>query len=226
MGATGTTGTIYRMPMWDVTTPAFVSGTSYAYGTEDDLSHFMSVRRGILDRHAEDTLQFGGDEPTDGLLDAWEDWKAGDKSVTVNVAYKELPFLEPVEVLGDAVRIDEGHHEETYLNTYGCPYNVQADGISWEVIVVGCGDGRFLRVVKAQVTGMSLDGALGDGRRMLVSSSWGEPGTLDIQDEGEVSTTVFLAESAYGDKEAALASLSGEPRLSLSPVMEQVVADG
>lgn len=200
--------TYYRIPIWDVTLPSFASGQSYAYGTKGDIRRFMEERRRML-----------GSSSGDGLLDAYERWDGGENP-DVNVAYQEVPFATAVTEIVSCSHLDEGGHDETYENTYGFPYHVHADAVSYDVLLIrqGC---SILRLIKADVKGMSI----GDGESMRhVSSYWGEPGILAVHDRGNLSSTMFLVESSYDDEDGERHAIGDG--ISLAPIMNQVVADG
>lgn len=208
---TGNEQTIWRVPIWDVTLPSFASGLSYVYGTESDLKSFMSARRQALDTHVHDQW-----------LDAYEHWLVGEEA-TVSVAFSEHPFAEEVSSPIAIVRVSEARHEETYQNTYGFPYEVHSDRTVYDIMLVEEGN-QCLRLIKVLVTGMTL--ATDDGPARPVSSCWGEPGIICLHDDGKLSTTMFLPEHAYDDADSALVSTMSRPSLSLSPVVDHIVADG
>lgn len=213
---TGTASTLYRIPIWDVTLPSFTSGTSYAYGTEGDVSRFMSVRRRAL------AEMIAGDSEDDELLCAYRKWVGGENPV-VHVAYHEQPFAEIVEPPLSTLRIVSKRHDEMYTNAYGCPYDLHAETVSYDVMLVRTGNG-CLRLVKADVSGMTIGSDFGG--RHAVDSAWGEAGILDLRGDGSLSTTMFLVEHAYDDVDSALAATLRRPSLSLAPVMNHIVADG
>lgn len=212
---------IYKVPVWDVTLPSFVSGQAAVYGSASDVAAFMDRRREVEGR------SYAGEESVreDELLRAYVEWSPQDMSSVpqVNVAYAQVPFVTECESLADMRRIDVSGHDETYENTWGFPYGVHVEGGEACVLLIRDGD-RLVIVARYDVSGMTIDSDIG-GRR-LVSSSWGEPGVVRIEDEGRLSTTMFLPVSAYGDAEEARAVFDAIDDVSMAPLMGQIVADG
>ena len=84
----------YCLHLDDYSTPAFISyGKSY-YGTMEDLKAFIDT----LDEAKETHERF------EKLISAFRSYEAGNTAVKHNVAFQEIPLLEPVKLLGTATK--------------------------------------------------------------------------------------------------------------------------
>lgn len=208
---------VYKVPIWDPSLPAFASGAAYVYGMLDDMARFIDVRR----RHA-----CAHDEMGDGLVDAYDAWVAsGMEDVPIiSVAYGEFPLVSECRIVDGPVTVSVSDYDETYMNIWGFPYEVHIDSATHEMMIVEDGDCLVL-VQRTDAKGMTFDSE-GAGS-IPVSSSWGEPGIVEFgEDDGTLSTTMFLVNSLYYGEDDAVDALRRDEPPSVAALMGQIVADG
>ena len=212
-GPTEPRGTVYRMPIWDPSLPAFASGVAYVYGTGDDIRNFIGVRQSM--HH----------DKGDNVVDAYEAWCASkfDEIPVISIAYKDRPFVSECPVIGGVTRGVIRDYDETYVNIWGFPYEVHIDDGTYARMLLQ-DEGKYVIIEKASVRGMTLDAPVSG--RMPVSSSWGELGIVDIEAAGILKTTMFLVAGTYDDESVALDALNRDVPLSIEALMNQIVADG
>ena len=200
------------IPIWEPRTPAFASIPALAAGMPRDVDRFVALRREALEGPA------GGDPDGDALVEAWRRWRGGERDIKVSVAYGDLPFARPFEVIGTR-HVDLEGDSFDWRSVWGRRYRIEAEGISCDVAWGAWDGGMALRATRSSVRRLLVDGR-------DVAACWGEPGILDIGGAGAVSTTLWLVDRAYPAPGEALAEMCGEVDLRLSHVIGHVVADG
>ena len=156
----------YCLHLDDYSTPAFISYGKAYYGTMEDLKAFMDA----LDKAEETHERF------EKLIGAFRAYEAGNTAVKHNVAFQEIPLLEPVKLLGTAtLRLDNYHWE--HLNTWKWPYKMRCDVVDtthyWFSL-----DGIYCRAVKARFENLQYDG-IGSKWSPLDSCFWGFPKMIE-----------------------------------------------
>ena len=152
----------YCLHLDDYSAPSFTSFGKAYYGTMADLQEFI----GALDRHEQYHERYAA------LIGAFREYEAGNHEVKHNVAYQEIPLLEPVRLLGIAtLRLDNYRWE--HLNTWRWPYNMKCDVVDtthyWFSL-----DGVYCRAVKAKFENLQYDG-IGGGGYPVEERFWGFP---------------------------------------------------
>ena len=110
------------------------------------------------------------------LIAAFRAYEAGNTAVKHNVAFQEIPLLEPVKLLGTAtLRLDNYHWG--HLNTWKWPYKMRCDVVDtthyWFSL-----DGIYCRAVKARFENLQYDG-IGSKWSPLDSCFWGFPKMIE-----------------------------------------------
>ena len=83
----------YRLCLADYSLPGFISGGKYYFGTLEMISAFITTIKNN-DRHAESFRE---------LITAFEKYMSGDKDISYRVNHQDIPFLVPVELLGEKI---------------------------------------------------------------------------------------------------------------------------
>jgi len=156
----------YCLHLDDYSAAAFTSFGKAYYGTMAEIKAFIEA--------------LSGDETTrerfEKLIGAFRDYEAGNTAVTHNVAYQEIPLLEPVKLLGTAtLRLDNYRWE--HLNTWRWPYKMRCDVVDTTHFWFSL-DGIYCRAVKARFENLQYDG-IGSKWSPLDSCFWGFPKMIE-----------------------------------------------
>lgn len=103
----------YRLTLDDYATPSFVSFTKDYFGTLSDIESFICAMKDGKHDHTYKQLS--------SALDAY---KNGENNVAHTVAYNEVPFLVPVNLL-EAVSYTMPSTEWKHINVWKCPYKMR-----------------------------------------------------------------------------------------------------
>ena len=159
----------YCLHLDDYSAAAFTSFGKAYYGTMADIKAFIDALGGDPERS----------ENYAKLIAAFREYEAGNTAVKHNVAYQEIPLLEPVKLLGKAtLRLDNYRWE--HLNTWRWPYNMKCDVVDtthyWFAL-----DGIYCRAVKARFENLRYED-IGGGWTAIEDRFWGFP--MMIMSEG------------------------------------------
>lgn len=159
----------YSLHLDDYSAAAFTSFGKAYYGTVSEIKAFIDA----MDKDPERSETYAE------LIGAFREYEAGNIVVKHNVAYQEIPLLEPVNLLGMAtLRLDNYRWE--HLNTWQWPYNMKCDVVDtthyWFAL-----DGIYCRAVKARFENLRYED-IGDGWTAIEDRFWGFP--MMIMPEG------------------------------------------
>ena len=152
----------YCLHLDDYSAAAFTSFGKAYYGTMAEIKAFIEALDSDPEYH----------EAYSQLVSAFREYEAGNTAVKHNVAYQEIPLLEPVKLLGKAaLRLDNYRWE--HLNTWRWPYNMKCDMVDtthyWFAL-----DGVYFRAVKARFKNLRYKD-IGDGWTAIDDRFWGFP---------------------------------------------------
>lgn len=111
----------YILRLWNPALPGYISGDKIYVGTEGD------IRAAVLAMQKDN-----GYADTQKAVTAF---LTGDYTATHNIAYKEIPALEPVHFISD-FKCSLGVTQWEHINTWGCPYNIRWESALVSQIVV------------------------------------------------------------------------------------------
>ena len=152
----------YCLHLDDYSAAAFTSFGKAYYGTMAEIKAFIEALDSDSEYH----------ETYSKLISAFREYEAGNTAVKHNVAYQEIPLLEPVKLLGTAaLRLDNYRWE--HLNTWRWPYNMKCDVVDtthyWFAL-----DGIYCRTVKARFNNLRYED-IGGGWTAIEDRFWGFP---------------------------------------------------
>lgn len=179
----------YCLHLDDYSAPAFTSFGKAYYGTMADMRSFINA----LDSDPERSKTY------EKLIGAFREYEAGNTSVKHNVAYQEIPLLEPVTLLGKAaLRLDNYRWE--HLNTWRWPYNMRCDVVETTHLWLSI-DGVYCRAVLAKFENLQYEG-IGGGWDRLDDGYWGFP-TMIVPDGRYVYNRLAVEEKRFKRKKDA-----------------------
>lgn len=161
----------YKLLLDDYSTPSFVSFPKYYFGTLKQLEEFftaMKQSKTIAERHSQ-------------IIEVFDRYINGEVNITHNVAYDEVPFLTPAEILGIKQSAVTGYSWE-HLNTWDCIYKMKCDKAESTHIWVSC-NGRYFRCIQTRFINLKRKRLKGD--YVLVERFWGYPKLIELIELGD-----------------------------------------
>ena len=155
----------YRLILDDYSAASFTSFNKHYFGTWEEIEALLNELE--ENKHSEDSHK--------SLLTAFLAYEAGQADVTHNVAFQEVPFLVPVQLL-HSEKVELENHAWEHLNTWHCPYNMRCDKVVSEHLWFEC-EGEWIRAVKAEFTFLRYQGPIGQWK-LVGDMLWGFPGML------------------------------------------------
>lgn len=185
----------YCLHLDDYSMPAFTSFGKAYYGTMADMEAFIAA----LDGHEKYHDRYAA------LIGAFREYEAGNHAVKHNVAYQDVPLLEPVKLLGTAkLRLDNYRWE--HLNTWKWPYNMKCDVVETTHYWLSL-DGVYCRAVKARFENLQYED-IGGGWHSLDDGFWGFP--MIIKRDGRyLYNSLIEEEKRFKRKKDALEDRAG-----------------
>ena len=204
----------YVLHLWDSGTPAFVSCDKMYIGTEAE------IRTAIEAMKKSDT----GSRET---IDAVERYLSGDKTATHNIAYNEIPILEPcIRIASSTLTL--GEYSWEHINVWGFPYIMKCDSAEVKQIIIKY-KRKYYRCVRAWFKNLCFESVI--KKRTLLGDFYLGPAYLfdvkDKTDEGRtMNNLLYVAEEVYAKLEDAEDKLLSEEHLVFKGFCDDIFADG
>ena len=154
----------YRLTLDDYATPSFVSFTKDYFGTLSDIESFICALKD--DKHAQTYKQ---------LSSALDAYKNGENNVAHTVAYNEVPFLVPVNLL-EAVSYTMQSTEWEHLNVWKCLYKMRFQSAEIQQFWFESDD-KYVRAMKAKITDLKYEEY--NGNWIDIGKPWGFPHIIE-----------------------------------------------
>ena len=184
----------YAISLWDYSLPAICSGSSYYYGTMDEITRFIKTLSAKEKRSFEYTIA------------AFEQYKQGVIDVTHNVAYAPMRLITPVKLIRERSQSFSAC-EWTYLNTYGAPYYLKCDGGNCVQLLVKR-DKKYYSCIRFYLENLQYSSDYDrDSWRTLDGGFWGHPCIIDVDRDREskfvVHSNLFAEDKVFNSIKAA-----------------------
>ena len=203
----------YCLTLDDCALPSFISGGKPYYGTFAEIAAFMDALK------SDDRRQ----DVENGLIEAFEAFKAGNEDATHSVAYNETKLLEPVELLGRREYALEGY-VWTHMNVWDCPYDMRCDKAEIEQAWFRADDAA-IRCVRARFVNLQCKGVRNVWRPITDGMLWGYPHVLVY--DGPVFRSRFFVAEAREDTTNVSNQISNLPQIpDLSGICDDIFGDG
>ena len=175
----------YILNLWDYGTPAFVSCDKMYVGTEAEIRAAIEAMK-KSPKGIEETVA------------AAERYLAGDKTATHNIAYNEIPVLEPCTRIASS-SLSLGAYSWEHTNVWGFPYFMKCDSAEIKQIIIKY-KRKYYRCVRAWFKNLRYESV--SGKWTLMGDFYLGPAYLfDVKDEpGEgrtMNNLLYVAEEVY-----------------------------
>ena len=195
----------YILNLWDYGTPAFVSCDKMYVGTEAEIRVAIEAMKQSPKGSAE-------------TVAATERYLAGDKTATHNIAYNQIPVLEPCSRIASST-LSLGSYAWEHTNVWGFPYMMKCDSAEIKQIIIQY-KRKYYRCVRAWFKNLCYESV--SGKWTLLGDFYLGPAYLfDVKDDsGEGRTMNNLLYVAEEDK------LLSEEHLVFKGFCDDIFADG
>ena len=203
----------YILRLWDFGTPAYCSYDKMYIGTEAE------IRTAIKAMKKEDK----------GLetVGAVERYLSGDKTSTHNIAYHNIPALEPCSLVASS-SLSLGEYSWEHTNVWGFPYMMKCDSADIRQIIVKY-KAKYYRCVRAWFNNLCYESV--SGRWPLMGNFYLGPAYLFdvIKKPGEpriMNNLLYVVEEEYDDLHKAEDKILSEEHLNFKGFCDDIFADG
>ena len=205
----------YRLLLDDYSAASFTSFDKNYFGTLEQINEFFESMK------ADEKLA----ERQKYILSIYDQYLAGNKKITHNVAYREVPFLVPAKVIGTQ-KSELTDYSWDHLNTWHWTYKMKCGIVVCDHIWFSC-QGRYSRCIQATFTDLQYDGLLGK-YEPLGDVFWGYPGQI-VASNGNIRNRLYVEEKVFKNKAEALndrINFIHSPDPDFSRVLEDIFGDG
>ncbi len=201
----------YCLTLDNYSAPSFCSFDKYYFGSIHmigSLVNTIEADKRTADNHSQ-------------LIQAFKEYCNGNTEVTHNVAYREIPLLEPISVY-TSIKIKTGSNKIKHRNIWDCIYYIRWEQVESEHIWIKYKD-RYFRCIKASFTKLQYsDLDTEDTYRNFIYTS-GFPGIVDVSSK-PVFSRLFVVEKFFKNKEEMLCDIE-KFRKTPEPVYTQIFND-
>jgi hypothetical protein len=158
---------------------------------------------------------------------ATERYLAGDKTATHNIAYNEIPVLEPCRRIASST-LSLGSYAWEHTNVWGFPYMMKCDSAEIKQIIIQY-KRKYYRCVRAWFKNLCYESV--SGKWTLLGDFYLGPAYLfDVKDDpGEgrtMNNLLYVAEEIYAKLEDAEDKMLSEEYLIFKGFCDDIFADG
>lgn len=205
---------MYKLCLDDYSAASFTSFDKEYFGTINMIENFINAIK--------------NDEKNSGryddLISTFNKYKNGEKDITHNVAYREVPFLSKVKVLGSSNSFLTNYKWD-HLNTWGCPYTMKCKEAKSEHIWLSY-QRKYVRCIKTEFTKLQYENIKDEytSPGML----WGFPHQIEIENDITYNR-LYVVEKTFKNKKEALddmASFKEKPDPVFAEVLNDIFGDG
>lgn len=208
-------GRYFRLELDDYSTPSFISGGKFYFGTLEDMDRLFSAIRN--DERKAEHKQY--------ILSVYDQFLSGEKKITHTVAFNEVPFLVPAKILGEDHSILTDYSWE-HINTWDCPYTMKCDKAESTHLWISC-RGQYYRCIRTKFSKLQYDSI--DGTFMKHSGhTLGYPHQIEY-DDPYTYNRLFVIEKSFKNKARALndrINFMHAPDPVFNFVLEDLFGDG
>lgn len=204
----------YILNLWDYGTPAFVSCDKMYVGTEAEIRTAIEAMK-RSPKGSEETIA------------AVERYLAGDKTATHNIAYNEIPVLEPCTRIASS-SLNLGSYAWEHTNVWGFPYKMKCDKAEIKQIIIKY-KRKYYRCVRAWFQNLCYESV--SGKWTLMGDFYLGPAYLfDVKDDPDkvrtMNNLLYVAEEVYAKLEDTEDKLLSEEHLVFKGFCDDIFADG
>ena len=201
----------YCLTLDDYSVPAFCSFGKDYFGDLEQIALLINYLESD-ERHAENQAQ---------LIQAFKEYCRGNKEVTHNVAYKEMPLLEPVCVYAQADSISDFSKYE-HLNAWDCIYYMRFEKAESSHIWLRHKN-RYVRCIKTKFYNLEYADIDADEEYKPIRYCMGFPLQI-VLEKDTVSNTLYVTEKIFDNEKELLQDIENF-RNAPDPVYTEIFND-
>lgn len=157
----------YCLNLDDYSAASFTSFGKAYYGTLPQIRAFITAIEEDEERH----------KHFKKLIDAFHEYEAGNTEVKHNVAYQEIPLLEPVRFVAEMPQRYDSYQWE-HLNTWRWPYYMRCSCVETKHIWIKA-NGYYTRCILARFENLAYTG-FKDQWSAIGGAFWGFPHIIEV----------------------------------------------
>lgn len=201
----------YCLSLDDFSAPSFCSFDKYYFG---NISMVASLIYSLEtdERFTENFSQ---------LISAFKEYCNGNTKITHNVAYREIPLLEPVYIY-EKIKIKDNLNKIEHLNTWDCTYYMRWKEVESEHIWLRY-ENCYIRCIKATFTNLEYASSDIEDRYRKIEFSAGFPKMINFYNE-TVSNKLYVAEKYFENEDEMLCDIK-KFKKSPNPIYTEIFND-
>ena len=199
---------MYKLSLDDYSAASFTSFDKDYFGTINMIQDF------ILSIQNDEKIS----EDYKSLINTFDEYKQN-KNITHSIAYKEVPFLIPVDTIATMTSSFENHKWE-HINTWGYPYNMKADEIHSIHMWLSYNE-TFVRCIKATFHNLTYEHL--NGTYSPPGMLWGFPHQIETKNN-ETYNQLFVIEKTFNNKNDAIKDFH-DFRTNQDIILTQIIND-
>lgn len=205
----------YHLLLDDYSAASFTSFDKDYFGTLEQINEFFESIKS--DKQMAKHQEY--------ILSIYEQYLAGNKTVTHKVAYRDVPFLVPAKVIG-VQKSKLTDYSWEHLNTWHWTYEMKFDIVESEHIWFSC-YGKYSRCIQANFTNLQYKGIF-DNYEPMDGMIWGYPCQITGKN-GNLRNRLYVVEKWFKAKEEAMndqIQFEQSPDPDFSRVLDDIFGDG
>jgi len=203
----------YILNLWDYGTPAYCSYSKMYIGTEAEIRTAIEAMK-KEDKNSETVV-------------AVERYLSGDKTSTHNIAYHEIPALEPCSLVASS-SLSLGEYSWEHINVWGFPYIMKCDSAEVKQIIIKY-KRRYYRCVRAWFNNLCYESV--SGRWSPMGNFYLGPAYLFdvVKAPGKpriMNNLLYVVETEYDDLQKTDDEILSIEHLNFKGFCDDIFADG
>jgi len=203
----------YALYLDEPASPGFCSGSKLYIGSKAML---LLVAERMLERN-----------PNNNTASAIKAYFSGDRKITHNIAYQEIPVLTRVKWICSST-IDLPAREWEHTNIWGFPYRMKFDKAHIEQALVSH-KGKYYRCIRAYMKNLAYETSSGDWREKK-EGFWGNASVLDVSQLPDggfcFNNLLYVVEDVYDNLAEADEPMLEESMVKFNTICDEIFADG
>ena len=208
----------YCLTLDDYSCPSFCTFEKYYFGSIPQIASLIGSLE--ADENTNDSLT--------RLIQAFKEYCNGNTEVTYEVAYKEIPLLQPVFLYG-LIKITTDSNKVEHLNAWDLPYYLRWVKAESEHIWLGHGK-LYVRCIKTCFTNLQYSDVDTDAEYEPIETGigFGFPNMIDIKDD-LTTNKLFVIEKFFDNEEELLKDIrkfTNTPDPIYTEIFNDIFGDG
>lgn len=205
----------YRLLLDDYSAASFTSFDKSYFGTLEQIDSLF------FEHKADGKLR----EQLAEIISIYDRYIAGEKKITHNVAYREVPFLEPAKVIGTDTAVLADHVWQ-HFNTWNDPYQLKCAKAESKHIWFCC-NRKYSRCIQTKFTDLQYESYIGKYEK-LGEMLFGYPNQI-IGDNGNLVNRLFVIEKTFKNRAEAMedmAQFQKNKDINFAEILNDIFGDG